>query len=343
MQLSVVDLGIVAPDTTESQALKDSIRFAQQVEQLGYHRIWFAEHHASLMGASHHPELLIAAAGAHTTTIRVGSGAVLMNHYSPYKVAEMFQQLEAMYPGRVDLGMGRATSGPVLDIALQPNREHPMRAEHAHQVAETVAWLTGGFPPEHPFSAVPFMPSVRHRPRTWLLGSSPAGSSIAAELGIGYTFAGFINQAGAADAMRNYRAEFRPAATGLQAPRAILAVNVTVGETAADAARLVASPKAYYARMGRGDTTTLIPAADVAVRELTQSFRDWPTRIVDGVWPQFVAGTPHEVRATLEQMAEESQADEIMIQSFIPDPEDRRRSHELLADVCELPRRNAPQ
>lgn len=130
MKLSIVDLGTVAPGTTEKKALADSLANARHAEELGYHRVWFAEHHLSRSGASHHPELLIAAAAMVTSRIRLGSGAVLMNHYSPFKVAEMYQQLEAMAPGRIDLGMGRATAGPVIDAALQQNREHPARADH---------------------------------------------------------------------------------------------------------------------------------------------------------------------------------------------------------------------
>ncbi len=119
MKLSIVDLATVAPGTTESDGLRDSLATAQHAEQLGYHRYWFAELHLSRSGASHHPEVLIAAAAMVTSSIRLGSGAVLMNHYSPFKVAEMYQQLEALAPGRIDLGMGRATAGPIIDAALQ--------------------------------------------------------------------------------------------------------------------------------------------------------------------------------------------------------------------------------
>ncbi|MEO6988182.1 MAG: MsnO8 family LLM class oxidoreductase [Aquihabitans sp.] len=336
MKLSVVDLGLVAPGTDEKQALVDSIQFARQVEALGYHRIWFAEHHVSAVGASHHPELLIAAAGAQTSSIRVGSGAVLMNHYSPFKVAEMFKQLEAMYPGRVDLGMGRATAGPVADMALQRDREHPAQADHTQQIAETVAWLYNRFPDDHPFATTKLMPSVPEIPQTWLLGSSPNGSNLAAGLGIGYTFAGFINPAGAAPALKHYRQQFRPQEAGLEEPRAILSINVTVGDTAAEGARLVGSPKGYYARLRRGDFHSLVPSTDVAARELTADERDQPTAIVSGQWPQFVAGDPAQVRATIEQMVAESRADEVMVQNMIADPGDRHRSHELLAEVFEL-------
>lgn len=248
MKLSIVDLGTVAPGTTEKDALADSLENTRHAEELGYHRVWFAEHHLSRSGASHHPELLIAAAAMITSRIRLGSGAVLMNHYSPFKVAEMFKQLEAMAPGRIDLGMGRATAGPVLDLALQQNRQHPAQADHQQQVLETLAWLHESFPEDHPFAGNPLMPTVPEIPQTWLLGSSPNGSNLAAGLGIGYTFAGFINPQGSAPALRHYREHFQPQGFGLDSPRAILAVNVAVGETSAEGLHLAGSPKGFYSR-----------------------------------------------------------------------------------------------
>jgi len=336
MKLSIVELGTVAPGTDEKQALIDALETARHAESVGFHRVWFAEHHLNAMGASHHPELLIANAAAQTSRIRLGSGSVLMNHYSPFKIAEMFKELEALAPGRVDLGMGRATSGPVIDLALQQNRQHPVQADHQQQILETLAWLYAAFPEDHAFAGNRVMPSVPEIPQTWLLGSSPGGSNLAAGLGIGYTFAGFINPGGAAGSMRNYREQFQPQGFGLEKPRSILAVNVTVGETAAEAQHLVGSAKAFYARLSGGNLATLVPSADEAARELTEGERDQPTSIVDGQWPQFVAGDPKQVRATLEQMIEESQADELMVQNLIADPDDRRHSHELLSQMFDL-------
>lgn len=224
----------------------------------------------------------------------MGSGAVLMNHYSPFKVAELFKQLEAMAPGRIDLGMGRATAGPVLDLALQQNRQHPAQADHQQQVLETLAWLYESFPEDHPFAGHPLMTTVPEVPQTWLLGSSPNGSHLAAGLGIGYTFAGFINPQGAAPALRSHRENFQPQGFGLDSPRAILAVNVSVGETTADGQHLVGSAKGYYARLRRAGCD---------------------------------AGSV---------MVAESGADEVMVQDLIADPVDRRRSHELLAQVFGL-------
>ena len=347
MKLSIVDLGTVAPGTTETDALADSLETARHAEQHGFHRIWFAEHHMTPSGASHHPELMIAAAAAVTSRIRVGSGAVLMNHYSPFKVAEMFKQLEVMTPGRIDLGMGRATGGPVVDLALQRDRQHPHQADHPQQVMEVLAWLYGAFPEDHAFHGHAMCPSVPDNPQTWLLGSSPNGSNLAAGLGIGYTFAGFINPPAAAMAMRQYRAAFQPQGFGLERPKSILAVNVTVGEDNAEGRYLAGSPKGYYARLARARRMeeagkVMVPTPEEAAAEMTAAEIDEPTAIVDGRWPKFVAGGPDDVRATLEQMAEESQADEIMIQDLIADPVVRRRSHELLAEAFGLPRDTAP-
>jgi luciferase family oxidoreductase group 1 len=338
MRVSIVDLGTVAPDGDESRALAESIRTAQHAEAHGFDRIWFAEHHLTASNASHHPELLIAAAGARTSRIRVGSGSVLLNHYSPLKVAEMFQQLEAMYPGRVDLGLGRATGGPVIDLALRPDRRVQPVDDHRERVAEVQAWLDGAFPAGHPFAGQPLMPSVPGVPETWLLGSSPHGGALAADLGMGYTFAGFINPPAASAALREYRRRFRPREGGPAAPRAMLAVNVSVGADADDARRLVGSAKGFYARLAREGAAATIPPGDVGLRELTPAQRDEPTTIVRGRWPRFVAGDADTVRATLEEMLQEGEADELMVQNLIADPEDRRASHARIAEIFGLPR-----
>ncbi len=342
MKLSIVDLGTVAPGTDAVQGLADSLATARHADAWGFHRIWFAEHHASVMGASHHPELLIAAAGQQTRGIRLGSGAVLMNHYSPFKVAEMFKQLEAMYPGRIDLGMGRATGGPVVDLALQRHRNAQRVDDYPQQLMEVVAWLHNVFPDDHPFANTKIVPSLDVAPELWVLGSSPGGGRNPAELGIGYSFAGFINPTAAVSALQDYRRAFQAQGFGFEKPQAMLAINVTVGETSAEAAHLVGSAKAFYARLRRGDYHSLLPTADVAATELTPVEKSQATRIVNGVWPQFVAGSVDEVRATIEQMVEESGADEVMIQNMIADPADRLRSHELLARAFGLERRSGP-
>ena len=341
LKLSIVELATVSPGTTERDALAEALRTAQHADALGLHRVWFAEHHVTTAQASHNPEILVAAAAAQTSGIRVGSGGVLLNNYSPLKVAEVFQQLEAMFPGRIDLGMGRATSGPVIDTALRRDRSSRPTDDHQQQLTEVLAWLHEAFPEEHPFAGHPLMPSVPEVPQAWLLGSSPGGSNLAAGLGIGYTFAGFINPNAAAKALRNYRDTFRSTGFGPARPHAILAVNVVVGATAEEAERVVASPKGYYARLGVDLRSATVPSPEQALREMSAEQRAESTRIVDGAWPRFVSGEPEQVKATLEQMLSESGADELMVQNLIADPVDRRRSHALLAEVFGVEPRNA--
>src|SRR5690606_8068490 len=156
-----------------------------------------------------------------------------------------------MFPGRIDLGMGRATGGPVVDLALQQNRQQPHHADHQQQVLEVLAWLYGAFPEDHAFHGPTLAPSVPSNPQTWLLGTSPNGSNLAAALGIGYTFAGFINPPAAASALRRYRAAFQPQGFGLEEPRSILGVNVTVGETTEEGRYLAGSAKGFYSRLAR--------------------------------------------------------------------------------------------
>ena len=336
MKLSIVDLATIKPGETATDALDQSIETARRADALGFHRIWFAEHHMAPAQASHHPELLIAAAGAHTRHIRIGSGGVLMNHYSPFKVAEMFKQLDAMYPDRIDLGMGRATAGPVIDLALRRDRKSQPVDDHSMQVSEVLAWLHNAFPEDHPFANKPLIPSVKTVPQTWLLGSSPGGAQLAAHLGIGYTFAGFINPVSAASALRAYRERFTATPFGAGAPRAILAVNVTVGETEEQGQRLACSAKGYYARLQRVGAGAMVPLVEEAEREMSETERSEPTAIVGGRWPRFVAGSPERVKATLDEMIEQSGADEVMVQNLIADPVDRHRSHALLAEVYGL-------
>lgn len=336
MKLSLVELATVAPGTTETDALSDALETTRHADALGFHRVWFAEHHGTSAVASHHPELLITAAATQTKNIRVGSGGVLMNHASAFTVAERFKQLDAMFPGRIDLGMGRATAGIILDAALRQDRQSRHVDDHQEKITETLAWLHRAFSPDHPFASYPLLPTVQTGPEAWLLGSSPQGAHLAAELGIGYCFAGFINARGAAGALQTYRKSFRKRRFGPKTPQAILAVNVSVGEDEADAIRLVSSVKGYYARLSTGDMKALVPSAEEAMRELTPDLLAEPTSIVDGVWPRFVAGSPEQVRATLGQMLEVSGADELMVQNMIARPADRRASHARLAEVFGL-------
>lgn len=180
------------PGENPSQALQHSLDLAVLAESLGYHRIWFAEHHAkSLVGRS--PEVLIAAAAARTKTIRIGSGAVLLNHYSAYRVAEVFCTLNELYPGRIDLGVGRATTGPVTDLALQQDRSKPFHPDSDSQLTELINWLQNSFESDSILGSVPIH-SISSRPQLHLTGTSPWSARAAGERGLRYVFASFFNQ-----------------------------------------------------------------------------------------------------------------------------------------------------
>src|SRR5690554_1175880 len=193
IKLSIVDLGTVAPGKTRHDALMNSIEIAQHIEELGFKRIWVAEHHGSGFIAGRAPEVLIAAIAANTKSIKVGSGSVLLNHYSPFKVAEVFCTLNELYPGRIDLGAGRATTGPVTDFALQQVRDKVFQSNSDQQILELVSWLDNSFPDDHPFSKAPIH-TLETLPDLHVLGSSGWSASAAGQLGLRYSFAGFINQ-----------------------------------------------------------------------------------------------------------------------------------------------------
>lgn len=332
MKLSLVELGTVTPGTGKKAALDAALEAARQAESLGYHRIWYTEHHNTPGFASHAPELLIALAAHATGRIRVGSGAVLLNHYSPYKVAETFLQLEALYPGRIDLGVGRATTGPIVDTALRRDRRRGPVDDFDSQVQEILAYLHRAFPADHPFAQIDLTAGIPTRPELWVLGSSGNSAHMAGSLGLGYAFAGFINPAAAEPALLAYRGSFKPTAFGTPGHRAILALNVTVADTDAEARRLAWSARALFARLGRTGSSH-VPTVAEAERELSRIEKDIPTVITDDGWPRQLAGSPDTVREQLHLMAAATGAEEIMVQDIIPDPDARAKSRALIAEA----------
>ncbi|MFE3144441.1 LLM class flavin-dependent oxidoreductase [Streptomyces scopuliridis] len=342
MRLSVVELATVTPGANKTHALEAAVASARQADDLGFHRFWYAEHHGIAGQASHAPELLIGIAARETSRIRVGSGAVLLNHHSPFKVTETFLQLEALAPGRIDLGLGRATTGPLIDLALRRDRNSPDVDDFGEQVQEVLAYLHHDFPEDHPFAGIDLTAGIPTRPEVWILGSSGSSARLAGELGLGYTFAGFINPTGAERALLRHRAAFTPTRFGPSAHRSILAVHVVVADTDAEAKRLSWSVRAQYARLAHAGTAAMTPSVAEAERELSRAEKDAPTVIVDGRWPRFLAGSPDTVREHLEHMAAVTGAGELMVQDVIPDPDDRAKSRALLARALGVtPRRPA--
>src|SRR6266545_3448047 len=210
MRLSILDQSPISQGSTGGAALHNSVDLAQLVDQLGYYRYWVAEHHGTPMLASPSPEILIATIAAATPAIRVGSGGVMLPHYSPLKVAETFSMLSGLFPGRIDLAVGRAPgTDPLTMFALQRDRRQTSPDDFPAQLAELLAYVRDGLPAEHRFARLAALPGLPARPDPWLLGSSPQSGIWAAEVGLPYAFADFITPTGAA-ITRQYREDFRP-------------------------------------------------------------------------------------------------------------------------------------
>ena len=337
MKLSIVDVSPVAPGETRYDALKNSIQLAQKAEEWGYTRVWYAEHHGGKFIAGRAPEVLISAVAANTKTIRVGSGSVLLNHYSPFKVAEVFCTLNELYPGRIDLGAGRATTGPVTDFALQQEREKQVQADSNQQILELVHWLDDSFPASHPFAKAPIH-TLDKKPDLHLLGSSSWSASAAAQLGLRYVFAGFINQQGAAQIIKSYRDNFIPAKdnAGVQKPEVILSVHAVCADTEEEARRQIAPVTIMYQNLSAGRLDIDLPMPDEAVKQL--GFLPKIEKYVSGslLPPKFVAGNFESVQQQLKDLAKDFDLEEIIIQDVLIDFKARLHSYELMREIITL-------
>ena len=279
----------------------------------------------------------MAAVATETSNLRVGSGAVLLNHRSPYRVAETFVQLDAMFPGRIDLGLGRATSGRVIDLALQQSRSTIAAGEsYEDKVVELLHWFDG-FDDGDPFAQVPFFEGVRGRPELWILGSSPDSAVLAARLGLRYCFAAFLNPLAAQASLGLYHKEFRPSQfdDGVTSPYSMLALNVVCGETE-ERARWVQAPGELVRRLAATGTLPRgVPTSADAVDQLGGLPKR--TEYVKGAWPRSVAAAPERLREILHAMVSEVGADELTVQDLIASPADRLASYRLIAESLSLP------
>lgn len=337
MRLSVLDQSPVSSGSTPADALQRSIELARLADRLGYTRYWIAEHHATETLASPAPEVLIARLGAETERIRVGSGGVMLPHYSPLKVAEQFRMLHALYPDRVDLGIGRAPGGAPLEaFALRRERlSGPMPDDFPDQLAELLGFLHHQFAARHPFSRIRVSPDMPGCPEVWLLGSSLWSASAAAQLGLPYAFAHFIAPEPTRAAIEHYREHFEPSPY-LSAPRAIVALGAICAETDELAERLSASVRLMGRRLRQGDLRP-VPTVEEAERELT--LHGGGGEVPEpGEWPRHLAGSPPALRERLERIATALGLDELMVVTIVHDPAARLRSYELLARAFELER-----
>ncbi|HEY6413502.1 MAG TPA: LLM class flavin-dependent oxidoreductase [Edaphobacter sp.] len=337
LRLSVLDQSPVPEGSTPAEALQNSIALARRVDELGYTRFWMSEHHAMDTLACTAPEIMLARIGAETKRIRIGSGGIMLPHYTSLKMAEVFRTLYGLYPGRVDLGIGRAPGGgPMEALALRRSRKTPMEDDFPDQVSELLAFLEDDFPTGHPFGRVKAMPAPEMAegyagPDVWMLGSSMWSSAAAVEFGLPYSFAHFFSPVKTRDAIEAYRRNFRG---GLrrEKPEATVAVGVVCAETQEEAEFLSASVKLLQRRIRLGDRKP-VASPEEAVREL-RLLGEIPME--EGEWPRYFVGTPVLVKEQLEQMTGELGIGELVVNTIVWEHSKRVRSYELLAEAFGL-------
>ena len=335
LQLSVLDQSPVREGGTATEALQETVALAVATEAMGYRRFWVAEHHNLGNFAGTSPEILIGQIAARTRTIRVGSGGVMLSHYSALKVAENFRVLQALYPGRVDLGIGRAPGSDSLTAAAlaYPGMARDVR-HFPQQVADVLAHLSDTLDRSHPFAGVHAGPGQpAGMPDIWLLGSRVESAHLAAKMGLPFSYAHFFGT-GVEDGpyiAESYRRHFQPSARFAQ-PQVNVGVHVLCAETADEASRLATSRNLMKLRSALG-VRSGVPSVEEA---LAYPYRPEELAYLDQVKQSYVDGDPQQVKAKLETIADLYQTTDLTIVTICHGFAERVRSYELLAEVCEL-------
>ena len=331
LRLNVLDQSPIRPGCTARQALLETVQLARLADRLGYTRFWVSEHHNTNTLAGSTPEVLIAHLGSQTSRIRLGSGGVMLPHYSALKVAENFRLLENLFPGRIDLGMGRAPGGDRLTAhALNPHNTFSEQ-DFVEQLMDLQAYLRDEKVPDTIHELVMAAPHAPTSPELWLLSSSGQSGLFAAHLGMAFSFAQFINGQGGPAAVRQYRERFRPSRE-LAAPLANVAVFLLCADTEVKARELRAAMDLMLLRFGRGERGSFPTAAEAAAYEFTAGDQSQLAFNRN----RLVSGTPAQVQQQLSELAAEYGVDEITVVTITADFEDRLRSYELLAEAFEL-------
>jgi luciferase family oxidoreductase group 1 len=318
MQLSILDQSPVVSGLGARRAIEETLALARRADELGYHRYWLAEHHAIAALADPCPEILLARLGAETKRMRIGTGGVLLPYYSAFRTAESFRMLEALYPGRIDLGIGRAPGGDARTAQAVAGGGFPDAARFPEQVLELKSLLEGSHRP------VRLQPEVDTVPQIWLLGSSDYSGALAAELGLSFAFAHFINPHGGDAVTRAYKENFK----GDKA-RAIVCTFAIVADTDEEAERLAAPIDLRRLHMAL-NIDSPVPTSDEAARH---RYSEDERRYVLSQRARAVIGGVAKAAKELKALVERYAADELMVLTITGDYESRRRSYELLMEA----------
>ncbi|ALP63778.1 MULTISPECIES: LLM class flavin-dependent oxidoreductase [Paraburkholderia] len=328
--LSVLDQTPVIDGHTVADAIAATVELAQLADDLGYTRYWCAEHHG-LYGVSNPcPEVMLARLGSVTKRIRIGSGGIMLPYYSPFKVAEQFLMLEALFPNRVDLGVGRAPGGDMRTAQAVAAGDYNRGELFPQQVADLVALMSGTLPSDHLAHGVLLQPQVETRPQLWVLGSSDFGGMLAAQLGIRFSFAHFINAHFGHAVAHAYRERFKPGHE--QKPYLAAAVFVICADTEQQAADLEKAVDLRRVQMAYG-LNERVPSI---AQGLAQEYGEREQLIIDREKPRSIIGTPESVTQRLHALQEQFDADELIVLSVTGSYRARLRSYELLAEAFEL-------
>ncbi|MEN9887970.1 MAG: Limonene 1,2-monooxygenase [Pseudomonadota bacterium] len=331
LRLSILDQSIATAGRGQDAALRQTLQLAQDAEAWGYHRFWVSEHHShpSIVGTA--PEVLMAAIAARTQRIRIGSAGVMLPHYAAFKVAEQFRALDALAPGRIDLGVGRAPGSDGRTAAvLNPDRRAAER--FPQQVMELQAWVLGqDLPPGHPGHGIHAYPQADTAPDLWMLGSSDYGAQLAAHLGLPYAFAWFITDGqGAHEALAIYRETFRPSAR-LAKPQATVCVWALAADTDEEAWRLFESRARWRMDRNLGRLGPLLPP-----QQAVRAYSVAEQLALDRLRAQSLVGSAETVSAKLRALARELAVDELVVITWTHDPDAQRHSYALLAQAMAL-------
>lgn len=328
--LSVLDQSPIRSGGTAADALGETLHLARLCEAVGYHRYWLAEHHASRSLAGCSPEVLLGRLGADTKRMRIGAGGIMLPHYSPYKVAENFKILETLYPDRIDLGVGRAPGTSQYIAAALAYGSPTAGGEYFPQkLADLEALLLDERPPTEGMERARAYPLTEHTPPLWLLGSSKDSAMLAAERGLPYSFALFINPGIGEDILQIYRERFRPGRL-LDKPYACLTVFAICAETEADARRLRSSRDLWFLQLANSQREMPFPSVEKAE---SYPYTDQDRAFLQARMRHSVTGSPEQVKAGLEDLAERFGADELMVVSITHDFEARCLSHKIIAEA----------